>query len=137
MFSGDGNCCAYGLAAKLNADKIRYPWHLTESTSKPKETSVWKVIEYGADFGRKPCRLVVTSEARMRLNNNAPGDGEEANFASYIISERNGTNFQHTATGSPGHAGVFKRLREHDSQLLFTGETWHSILVTFDGGAVI
>ena len=134
MFAGDGNCCAYGLAAKLNADKIPYPWHLEDLPSKPRETSVWKIIEY--ELQGKLCRLVVSSEARMRLNINAPGDGEEANFASYIISQQNGTNFQHTATGSPGHAGVFKQLLEHDSQLLFTGESWHSILVTSAGGDI-
>ena len=126
MFAGDGNCCAYGLAAKLNADKIPYPY--------PSRASVWKMTEY--ELRGKLCRLVASSEARTRLNNNAPGDGEEANFASYIISQQNGTNFQHTATGSPGHAGVFKRLLEHDSQLLFTGESWHSLLVTSAGGDI-
>ena len=35
-----------------------------------------------------------------------------------------------------GHVGEFKRLSKNDAQVLFTGETWHSILVLDDGGDI-
>ena len=171
MFVGDGNCFAYGLAAKFNMDKVPAfdssppaaaaapaaapaPANDALAVSAPEPAvpapsskfrgkgktggkahsgKFSKVIPYFASGEMREREIFLTEEAKTRLQDNAPGDSEEGNFAAFIIAEINKTNFQHTGTGTPGYPPEFEKLGRDDSQLLFTGESWHCILILGDG----
>jgi hypothetical protein len=131
------------MSAMMNADKvplldIAFPALDDDdnNNNNNNESGYWRSLSYLSVEG-KTYSVKVTHDAASRLSiQNEPGNGEEGNFVSCLLDRAFGRKFQNSALGKTAGNEVskFERLCPNDSQLLFTGKSWHVVLVLSDGG---